>query len=151
MVNKQVSCWRNRQLSINVFIISQVLILIIGLLFLGGLYYILNIQYQQNSSLFANGPVTTPPKTLILDLSNPVEDSLVFKSYILVSGQTSPGKEVLIFTDSQNLVTKSKLNGSFSTTLELEEGVNKITVVVFDSNGESKQIQRTLYYSKEKI
>lgn len=141
----------NKKLSLKAFIISQVLILIIGLLFLGSLYYILNIQYQKSSNPFANGPVTTPPKTLVLDLSQPDEDSLVFKSYILVSGQTSPGKEVLVFTDSQNLVTKSKLNGSFSTTLELEEGVNKITVVAFDNNGESKQIQRTLYYSKEKI
>jgi len=141
----------NKKLSLKVFVVSQISILIAGLLFLGGLYYILNIQYQRGSKPFSKGPVTTPPKTLILDLSHPDEDSLVFQSPILVSGQTSPAKEVLIFTDSKSLVTKSKLNGSFSTTLDLNEGVNKITAVVFDNNGDSKQIQRTLYYSKEKI
>ncbi|MBI2599721.1 hypothetical protein HYW43_02245 [Candidatus Daviesbacteria bacterium] len=141
----------NKQLSTKAFVVSQISILIVGLIFLGGLYYILNIQYQKNSSPFSNGPVTTPPKTLVLDLSQPDEDSLVFKSPILVSGQTSAGRQVLIFTDSQSLVIKSKLNGSFSSTLDLDEGVNKITVVAFDDNGDSKQIQRTLYYSKEKI
>ena len=111
----------------------------------------LNIQYQRSTQPFLNGPVTTPPKTLRLDLDNPADDSLSFQSSVIVSGQTAPLKDVLIFTDSQDLVITSKKDGSFSTVLDLAEGVNKITAVVFDATGDSRSAERTVFYSKEKI
>lgn len=133
------------------FYLSQILILIIGLILLSGLYYILNIQYQRPTQPFLNGPVTTPPKSLRLDLDNPDDDSLSFQNSIIVSGQTAPLKDVLIFTDSQNLIIESKKNGSFSTVLNLDEGENKITAVVFDTTGDSRSVERAVFYSKEKI
>lgn len=141
----------NKKIPTKHFLLSQILILIIGLALLAGLYYILNIQYQKSSNPFSNGPVTTPPKTLRLTLDHPDEDNLSFQSSIIVSGQTAPLKEVLIFTDSQDLVIKSKTDGSFSTILNLDEGVNRITVAVFDVTGDSRSAERTVYYSKEKI
>jgi|SRR3989344_8493016 len=140
-----------KKLSTKHFIISLLFILLAGLLFLFGLYYILNIQYQKSSDPFQNGPVTTAPKTLRIDLDHPDDDSLTFQSSVIVSGQTAPQKEVLIFTNSRNLVLTSKKDGSFSTVLDLDEGVNNITAAVFDTTGDSKSAQRTVYYSKEKI
>lgn len=139
-----------KKLSTKQFITFHILILIIGLIFLFGLYYILNIQYQKSTSPFAGGPVTTKPKSLKLDLDLN-DDSLTFDSSILVSGKTSPLKEVLIFTDTQDLIITSKKDGSFSTTLNLDEGENKITVVVFDPTGDTRSAERTVYYSKEKL
>lgn len=133
------------------FIIFNLLILALGLIFLSGLYYILNVQYHQSSSPFLSGPVTSLPKTLRLDLDQPDEDSLTFQNSIIVSGQTAPSKDVLIFSDFENLVIKSKSNGSFSTVLNLRSGVNTITVAVFDTTGDVREAQRTVYYSKEKI
>ncbi len=134
------------------FYISQILILTVGLTFLFGLYYILNVQYQPKSKTpFSNGPLTTPFKSLRLDLDHPGDDSLIFKDSILVSGRTNPVSNVLVFTDSQNMVIKSKPDGSFSTTLSLDEGVNRITVAVFDTTGDSKEVQRIVYYSEEEI
>lgn len=141
----------NKKISPKYFIYSQIVILILGLLFLGGLYYILNIQYQRSNNPFVNGPVTSAPKTLKLDLDYPDEESLVFTSSILISGQTAPFKDVLVYTDSQDQVVKSKPDGRFSLNLKMDEGENKITVAVFDTNGESKSVDRTVYYSKEKI
>ena len=140
-----------KKLSTKQFIISHLFILIVGLTFLFGLYYVLNIQYQKSNNPFLNGPVTTPPKTLRLDLDHPDDDSLVFQSSIIISGQTAPSKDVLIYTDSQDLVITSKKDGSFSTILNLDEGVNSITAVVFDATGDSRSIERSVYYSKEKI
>lgn len=133
------------------FIISQLLILIVSLGFLFGLHYILNIQYHKGASPFSSGPVTTPPKTLRLDLDQPGEDSLTFQSPILVSGKTAPLSQVLIFTDSQNLVVQSKKDGSFSVSLDLDQGENRITAVVFDSTGDFRSSGKTVYYSKEKL
>ncbi len=118
---------------------------------MGGLYYILNIQYQKPKGLFTGGPVTTLPKSLRLDLDQPDQDSLSNSESIIVSGKTGPGKEVLISTNTEDLVIKSKVDGSFSTLLNLDEGVNKITAVVFDTTGDSRSTERTVYYSKEKL
>jgi len=140
-----------RKLSTKFFIVSNLLILIIGLIFLFALHYILNIQYQKPSNPFMGGPVTTPPKTLRLDLDNPDSDTLTFQPSILISGKTSPLKEILIFTDSQNLVISSKKDGSFSQVLNLDEGENNITLTVFDTKGDARSETRTVYYSKEKL
>ncbi len=139
------------KLSTKHFIIAHIVILLAGLIFLGGLYYILNIQYQKPKGLFVGGPVTTTPKSLRLDLDQPDQDSLSYSESIIVSGKTGPGKEILISTETNDLVIKSKPDGSFSTILELDEGINKITAVVFDSTGDFRSAERMVYYSKEKL
>lgn len=110
-----------------------------------------NIQYQKPKELFLYGPVTTAPKSLRLDLDQPDEDTLSFSSSIIVSGTTGPKKDVLISTDTNDFVILSKSDGSFSTVLNLDEDINRITVVVFDTTGDSRIAKRTVYYSKEKI
>lgn len=139
------------RLSTKQFIVSQLLILTIGLISLSGLYYILNIQYQKPKKPFSSGPVTTLPKSLRLDLDQPDDDSLTFQSATVVSGKTAPLLNVLISTETQDLVIKSKPDGSFSTVLNLDEGVNKVTVATFDATGDIRSAERTVYFSKEKI
>lgn len=131
--------------------IFLILVFILGLSAIGWFHYLVNIQYQKSNKPFLNGPLTMPPKTLRLDLSSPDDDILTFQNSILISGQTSSFRKILIFTDSQNLVIESKNDGSFSETLNLDEGENKISVVVFDTNGDTREAERTVYYSKEKL
>lgn len=133
------------------FILSHLFILIIGLLFLFGLYYILNVQYQDSNNPFSNGPVSSLPKSLRLDLDQPADDTLIYQSSIIISGKTAPLVDVLIFTDTADLILKSKPDGSFSTVLNLEEGINKVVAVTFDVTGDWRSIERSVYYSKEKI
>ncbi len=140
-----------KKLSTKQFVVSQLFILIAGLIFLGGLHFILNVQYQETISPFLKGPLTLAPKTLTLSLDGPSDNSLIFQSSIIISGKTLPLKEILIFTQTQDLVINSKKDGSFSTVLELDEGVNQITTAVFDEDGNNKVEERTIYYSKEKI
>lgn len=139
------------KLSTKSFVISHVLILIVSLSFLGGLYYILNIQYQPPKGLFTLGPVTSFPKSLRLDLDQPEEDHLSYSSSIIVSGKTSPSKEILISTEDRDLVIKSKPDGYFSTVIDLTEGVNIISATVFDWTGDLRTAERTVYFSKERI
>lgn len=147
----QVTMTLNKKISTKSFIFSQLFILTVGLIFIAGLYYLLNIQYQKSDSPFEAGPVTSIPKSLRLNLDSPDDDSLIFQNSVIISGQTTASKDVLIFTDSQNLVITSQRDGSFSTVLKLDEGVNRIVTSVFDVNGEFKIVERTIYYSKEKI
>ncbi len=147
----QVVMALSSKISTRSFIYSQLLIFIVGLIFIAGLYYLLDIQYQKSDNPFLAGPVTSVPKSLRLNLDSPDDDSLSFQSSVIVSGQTTALKDVLIFTNSQNIAITAQKDGSFSTVLKLDEGVNRIVVSVFDTNGESKSEIRTVYYSKEKI
>ncbi len=141
-----------KKLPPKVFMFSSISILVFGLIVLGALYYILNIQYHsQTGYSLLSGPVTTPPKSLRMDLGKPDDDTLSFESSIIVSGSTGPNLTVLITTDSSDLVVKSGLDGNFSTIVNLAEGVNKITATVFDVTGDNRSAERTVYYSKEKI
>lgn len=140
-----------KKISSKHFILSHLLILIIGLIFLGGLYYILNIQYQKSISPFSNGPVTSKPKSFTLTLNQPEDEALVFNNQILVSGKSAPFLQVLISTNSLDQVVEAKADGSFSYTLNLEEGVNNIKVAAFDKTGDTREIERVVYFSEEKI
>lgn len=140
-----------KKLTTKQFIISHLALFIVAIIFLGGLYYILNIQYQGVQTRFAQGLVTTPPKTLRVDLDQPDEDALFFEPQIIISGKTGPKLEVLITTHFSDMVIKSDLGGKFSTILKLDEGPNKIIVVVFDATGDFRFQERNVYYSKEKI
>lgn len=149
---KYINIMKLRQkLTTKQFAISHLILFIVGLLFLGTLYYILNIQYQTPKERFTQGPVTTPPKTLRVDLDQPDEDALFFEPQIIISGKTGPKLEVLITTHFSDTVVKSDSLGKFSTILKLDEGPNKIIVVVFDSTGDFRFQERNVYYSKEKI
>lgn len=122
-----------------------------GLSFIFGLYYYLNIQNPPTTFSTKLGELTKAPKSLRLDLDQPDDDLLSLDESIIVSGKTSPNAEVLISSNFDDFVIKSNSDGNFSTILHLDEGVNLITLAVFDQNGDSRTKARTVYYSKEKI
>ena len=141
-----------RKLSTRSFILSQIIILLVSLLFLGTLYYLLNFYNQvPNKTFFQAGPVTRPPVSLTLELTSPEDNLLTFEGKLLISGKTSPNLQVLITSETKDLIIQSKSDGRFSADFDLTEGVNNIAVASFDKTGDQKSIKRTVYYSKEKI
>lgn len=141
----------NKKLSNKIFVFFSILTLASGLFFIGALYFVINIQYQTPTNYSKLGPVTTLPKSLRIDLERPDENSLTFDQSIIVSGKTGPNLDVLIATNTQSFVIRSKQDGNFSMIIDLNEGINKITAAVFDATGDSRFEQRTVYYSKEKL
>lgn len=133
------------------FILSQFAILLFGLLFLLALHFLVNTQYKDSPSSFSKGPVTTKPKSFTLDLTQPSDDLLTFDEQILIAGKTGPKMQILLSTQTQDVVIESKLDGTFSQSLDLKEGVNNLKVAVFDNKGDFREERRVVYYSKEKI
>ena len=134
------------------FMLSQILILAVGLFLIVTLYYLVNIQYRPTANPYSLGlTVTTPPKSLRMDLNQPDDDLLTFTKEVMVSGQTGPNMAVLISSQSQDLIVKSSTDGKFSTIFDLNAGVNEISVVVFDATGDTRSETRTVYFSEEKI
>lgn len=141
-----------KKLSTKQFLLAQLIILILSLLFLGYLHYLVNIQTASHESYLKKGkPVTSAPKSLRLELEQPDDNLLVFEPSVVISGKSAPSSNVLIMTESKDLIIKSSAEGDFSTVLELDEGVNNISVAVFDNSGDSRSAERTVYYSKEKL
>lgn len=141
----------SKKLSNKQFILFVSSILIGGLIFIGGFYFILNAENFKPKDGFSLGPITSAPKTLRIDLEQPEEDALLFESDLIVSGQTGPNMEVLIMSDASDFVVKSDSSGRFSKVIKLDEGTNKITALVFDSEGDSRFAERNVYFSKEKL
>ena len=142
----------NKKLPTHIFIVTQILILVISLSLITGLYYPINIQYQKpKSQLLQGGPVTTLPHSLVLEVDQPDDNSLVFQPSAVISGATSAGSTVLISSDLQDITITPKLNGSYSTVINLKTGINQVSVYAFDKTGDQRLVTRTIYYSKEKI
>lgn len=139
-------------ISPSIFFLAMFLILITSL---GGIFA-LNMQLNKdlkNSKLYSptNGPLTTAPKILSLEIQQPLNDTLTFESSTIVSGNTSPHATVLISVNDENTVIESQSDGSFSTVVDLDEGINQIIIAAFNDTGEEKQVERTVFYSEEKI
>jgi hypothetical protein len=106
---------------------------------------------QNKPFSFKNGPITSEPASLTLEVSSPDDDTLSFDPSIVISGKTAPSSSVLISSFSHDTAIEAKNDGSFSTLLDLAEGVNDIKIYVFDKNGDQREISRSVFYSKEKI
>lgn len=111
-------------------------------------YYLLNSQKNNDLTII---PVTKERVSLVLSLSSPDDNLLVFEPDLLIQGKTTPQAVVLLSSQNQDLLLNLTTNGDFSQTLKLQEGVNRLIVASVDKLGNNKKEVRTIYYSKEKI
>lgn len=96
-------------------------------------------------------PVTSEVTNTTLNLSSPDDNQLVFDSNLLLQGKTTPGSTVLVSFEDSDMVVEVAENGDFSSTVYMDEGLNEFSVTAIDKAGNTKQEERTIYYSKEKI
>ena len=138
-------------LSTKQFILSNLTILILSLIFLGGLYFVLYSDKFNDTLIKQYLPVTTKPISFNLDITNPDDELLVFDKSQVISGKTGPRTNVIISLSEQNIGLQANGNGEFSKVIVLSKGLNEITIAAFDSEGNSKTVSRTIYYSEEKL
>lgn len=139
-----------RKISTTSFVFSMLVILILGFAFLIVLHFYVNPK-QIPVTFQDYQPVTSLLVSLTLDLSNPDDNLLVFDSSVLVSGKTVPGTLVLITANDQNQLLTASSDGYFSQTVKLQSATNQLSISAFDSLGNYKSEQRTIYYSEEKL
>jgi len=140
----------NRHLSTKVFVISNLLILIIGLIFIYGLYYFVNLDTLKNASNEYN-PVTQEPISFNLTVSTPEDNTLSFDKNIVVSGKTSPDTTVIISVNDSISGFGTGIKEDFSKIINLTAGKNIINITAFDPQGNTKTEIRSVFYSEEKL
>lgn len=140
-----------RQLSFKTFLLSQFIILIVGLVSIGILYRLLNPEIKK-STLENYLPVTIRPAQLFLEVANPEDELLTFDKNIIISGKTLAGTTVIISTNnSSDSGLQANLKGEFSKVISLSLGINDLTITALDNKGNKQITQRTIYYSEEKL
>lgn len=144
----------NTPLSTQHFILSHLSILIFGLVFLGGLYFLLNKDSFNASSVLEYLPVTQRPTTLNLEIKNPEDELLTFNKSLVLSGSASPKSTIVVAIDGSATNydgVEADINGNFQKTVQLSPGLNVIEVMSFDLDGSSKSATRSVYYSTETL
>lgn len=134
----------------------KIVLIILSLIFLCSIgyfsfYYFWGSYKKPISPFIASGPVTSSPVSLILNLSSPDDNLLIFDADLLVQGKTSKGAGVIISSNEEDQIIEPGNQGNFSATLKLQQGVNNLLVSTFDNLGNIKSEQRIVYYSKEKL
>ena len=66
-----------------------------------------------------------------------------------MSGRTLPTAIVVIITKAAQEVLLPSSIGNFSTTIQIEEGINYLRVSAIDKNGETQTIERVIGYTTE--
>jgi len=90
----------------------------------------------------ATAPTVAPIPKVTLNITSPVDKSVVSTPTIKVSGTTIPNAEVAI----NELDIKSDATGAFSANLTLDEGDNPITIDAFDADGNTNSVDLTVTY-----
>ena len=132
--------------------LPRILIILVVLVLGGFLFYKFNpLAPHPDIIVWNKNPVTLEPISFNLDVTNPDDQSLLFNSRLLISGQTASNATVIINGDGNISEVDADKNGNFSQDLTLDEGLNQITVTAFNDEGNQKSITRQVYYSKEQI
>jgi hypothetical protein len=82
-----------------------------------------------------------PNGALTLNITQPMDESVVRSNPITVSGNTRPGVDVMI-----NGLSIGEENGHFSVLVELEPGPNTIDISAADSSGKQTSKYLTVVY-----
>ncbi len=84
-----------------------------------------------------------------LTLDSPSEGALAIEDEILVKGKTLPNATVAIFTESDEVLVVSDLDGLFETTIKLIPGINSLNITAFSEKGDEKSLSINIVYDDE--
>lgn len=129
---------------------------IIGILVAGLAFYL----YQTTKTLPSSQTKTvalrntsasspTPKPTIFLSVEVPKDEEVVDKRTVTLSGKTNHDAIVIISTQSDDQIITPSTNGSFSTTITIQEGPNLIEITAMAPNGEEATVKRTITFSAE--
>lgn len=132
---------------------APLILVIILALVVAGFFFFKSFHFNQSTSavLKSFDPITHQPISFDLEITNPDDQSLLFDKSLLVSGKTAPKAKVVISDDGDDNEVDADDNGNFSQQVALDLGFNQLTIVAFNEAGDSKQVVRTVYYSKDEL
>lgn len=93
---------------------------------------------------------TTQP-SLILEIIEPLDESVSDQEKIRISGKTIPNAVIAVISAENEYLLTSDDQGNFSVETNLIGGVNEILISAFDSQGNKAEVTRTVVYSTAEL
>jgi len=109
--------------------------LVLALLITGAAYAFNLTQKQSIDTQLAVVPI---PKPLFLTIGSPKANVTAVNGEIIVSGNTLPNTTVVIYSDTDETSVDSSADGTFDTSITVDEEGGPIKITAFGGNGEEK-------------
>lgn len=134
-------------------IILSFLAALIGLIVAIGGFYLYQstkvISREEIKPLTKDSPTPTPSSSFFLSVDRPRNEEVFDKKVITISGKTTPKAKILIYTATNEESATPAKDGSFSTTMSIDDGQNVIAITAISETGEEQTLQRVVTYSTE--
>lgn len=93
-----------------------------------------------------------PPVTeSALTVSEPKDETITTKRSVTVKGETLPENTVIISSNQEDVTITPESDGSFTATVTIDAGVNKLIITAIDSEGNSIKETRIVSFSSEEF
>lgn len=132
------------------FIAAAVGILVAGIAF--SLYqYSKTVSKAPPKQVSVSSPTEAPKSSssLFLRIESPQNEEVIQTRVVKLVGKTSKDAIVVVTTATADQVFTPSKTGEFSTTVNINTGVNAISVVAIAPNGEEARETQTVTYSTE--
>lgn len=128
----------------------------IGLLVAGILFYIYESTKTVSTSRLKT--VTSSPQNekplaanIFLTLDKPTDESVTNTKVVEISGKTKSDATVVAITSVDEKIIAPAADGTFSTTINIDDGENIIEITAIAKNGQEEKIIRTVTFSTEQF
>lgn len=91
------------------------------------------------------------PTSHTILINSPSPDTITNLAEITVIGSTTPESLLAVISNSSSDTVFADENGAFATTLELEAGVNTISITSYSPSGEDAAVTFSLVYSTAEL
>lgn len=101
-----------------------------------------------------SSPTSEPTKSVgsnPLEIVEPSADTIAEKKSTTVSGKTTPGNVVVIESESDSIAQPAASDGTFTATVALQEGANRLSVTSYDERGAGVTQVVSVFYTSEAL
>ena len=102
-------------------------------------------------TISVSAPTPTPKPSIFLNISKPVDESVVNKKVITVSGTTAFDATIIILTPIDQEIALPTQDGDFTTTVDIDDDQNIVEIISIRPNGEEIKVNKTITYSTEEF
>ena len=134
-------------------VILSFITVLIGLVVAGIAFYFYQstktVSTTQSDRLENPSPTPSEKSPIFLQVFEPKDEGIADRKTIKVSGKTVADATVVILTGETEEIIEPSREGDFTTTVQIDDGVNYIKIQAFLPTGETQTVQRIVAYTTE--
>lgn len=110
-----------------------------------------NKEITSSSAITPKKPAPEPKNDISLTITSPKNETVTQNRTIQVKGSTDPENIIIISTNQEDIAISPTSNGSFSASISIDSGENKLIITAIDTHGNSKKITQTVSFSSDEF